>query len=66
MVAFVDAGSVSTAVAPDFSDGVQYAAGLGGRYYSPVGPIRFDLAFPLNGRRVDDAFGFYFSIGQAY
>ena len=66
VVAFVDAGSVSTAVAPDFSDGVQYAAGLGGRYYSPVGPIRFDLAFPLNGRRVDDAFGFYFSIGQAY
>ena len=66
VVAFVDAGSVSTAVAPDFSDGVQYAAGLGGRYYSPVGPIRFDLAFPLNGRRVDDAFGFYFSIGPAY
>ncbi|MDF2232986.1 BamA/TamA family outer membrane protein [Albimonas sp. CAU 1670] len=66
VVAFVDAGSVSTAVAPDFSDGVQYAAGVGGRYYSPVGPIRFDLAFPLNGRKIDDAFGFYFSIGQAY
>ena len=66
VVAFVDAGSVSKAVAPDFSDGVQYAAGFGGRYYSPVGPIRFDLAFPLNGRKVDDAFGFYFSIGQAY
>lgn len=66
LVAFVDAGSVSTAVAPDFSDGVQYAAGFGGRYYSPVGPIRFDLAFPLNARDVDDPFGFYFSIGQAY
>ncbi|MEO0823073.1 MAG: BamA/TamA family outer membrane protein [Pseudomonadota bacterium] len=65
-VAFVEAGSVSTAVFPDFDEGVQYAAGGGFRYYSPVGPIRFDVGFPINGREADDTFQFYISIGQAF
>jgi len=65
-VVFAEAGTVSTRSFPDFDDGVQTAAGFGLRYYSPAGPIRVDLAFPLNGRPVDDAFQFYFSIGQAF
>ncbi|TYO85410.1 autotransporter assembly complex protein TamA [Oceanicella actignis] len=64
--AFVDAGSVSTSVFPDFAEGVQLAAGLGARYYSPVGPLRLDVAAPLNPRDADDAFQIYFSIGQAF
>lgn len=63
---FLEAGSVSEEVAPTFSEGVQYAAGAGLRYYSPIGPIRVDVGVPLNGRSVDDDFQIYFSIGQAF
>jgi translocation and assembly module TamA len=65
-VVFVEAGSVSQESWPDFNEGVQVAAGLGFRYFSPAGPIRVDVALPLNGRDADDAFQFYFSIGQAF
>lgn len=64
-VAFVDAGQVDTDSIPGFDD-VLFAAGLGVRYFSPAGPIRLDIAFPVNGRDVDDAFQLYFSIGQAF
>ena len=63
---FLEAASVSEDVVPTFSEGVQYAAGAGLRYYSPIGPIRVDVGVPLNGRRQDDAFQIYFSIGQAF
>jgi len=63
---FTEAGSVSTETYPDFEDGIQTAAGLGLRYYSPAGPIRVDVAFPINPRSQDDAFQVYFSIGQAF
>ncbi|MFN3615927.1 MAG: autotransporter assembly complex protein TamA [Rubrimonas sp.] len=63
---FVEGGAVSEDPWPSFSDGAQFAAGLGLRYMSPVGPIRLDVGVPLNARREDDAFQFYISIGQAY
>jgi translocation and assembly module TamA len=66
VVPFFEAGAVSKDWLPDFDDGVQYAAGLGVRYYTPVGPLRADVAVPLNGRSEDDAFQFYISIGQAF
>lgn len=65
VVPFVDAGVVSRELFSEY-DKVRYAAGLGLRYYSPVGPIRFDFAVPINGRDRDDAFQFYLSIGQAF
>jgi translocation and assembly module TamA len=65
-VGFVEGGTVSTEVYPDFEEDFLVAAGAGVRYYSPVGPIRFDVAFPVNGRDEDDAFQFYISIGQAF
>jgi len=65
-VLFAEAGSVGVEGFPDFNEGVQFAAGFGLRYFSPAGPIRVDLAFPLNGRDADDAFQLYFSIGQAF
>jgi len=65
-VVFTDAGAVSTEMFPDFAEGVQAAAGLGLRYHSPAGPIRVDVAFPVNGRSSDDTFQVYFSIGQAF
>ncbi|MEO1603137.1 MAG: BamA/TamA family outer membrane protein [Pseudomonadota bacterium] len=63
---FTEAGVVSDDALIDLSAGVQVAAGLGFRYYSPIGPLRFDIAFPLNARDVDDSFQAYISIGQAF
>lgn len=65
-VIFAEAGSVGQESFPDFEEDIQTAAGVGFRYYSPAGPIRVDLALPLNPRDADDAFQFYFSIGQAF
>lgn len=63
---FVEAASVSEEIAPVFDEGVQVAIGGGVRYLSPVGPIRFDVGVPINGRDVDDSFQVYISIGQAF
>jgi translocation and assembly module TamA len=43
-----------------------FGAGLGLRYFTPVGPLRVDVAVPLDRRDVDDAFQFYVSLGQAF
>ena len=65
-VIFVEAGSVSESQFPDFEEGVQFAVGTGLRFFSPAGPIRVDVAFPINRRDVDDRFQLFFSIGQAF
>ncbi|TVQ57322.1 MAG: outer membrane protein assembly factor [Rhodobacteraceae bacterium] len=64
--AFVEGGAVSEELYPSFGDGMQVAAGLGARYFSPVGPIRVDVGVPLDRRSGDDAFQVYLSIGQAF
>jgi translocation and assembly module TamA len=66
VVPFVDGGQVYEEVYPELDGDLQWAAGLGLRYYSPVGPIRLDVAFPVNPRPVDDLFQFYIAIGQAF
>jgi translocation and assembly module TamA len=46
---------------------MRYAGGLGVRYYTAIGPVRLDVAAPINPRdNVDDAYQFYISIGQAF
>lgn len=65
-VAFVDAGSVSETTSPDFSN-LAVGAGLGFRYYTGFGPIRFDVAVPLTEREnLDQNYQIYISIGQAF
>lgn len=66
LVFFYDIGNVYTNFLPDFKDGVRQSAGLGLRYYTPIGPIRLDAAFPLNKRHIDNSLEVYFSIGQAF
>ena len=63
---FISSGAVSTGIDSSVFDDVQVAAGAGFRYFSPAGPIRVDVAFPLNRRSVDDIVQVYFSIGQAF
>jgi translocation and assembly module TamA len=65
IVPFIDAGTVSTDPVPDFSD-VRFGAGLGLRYATPFGPIRLDVAVPLDRRPGDPTFGVYAGIGQAF
>jgi translocation and assembly module TamA len=43
-----------------------FGAGLGFRYFTPIGPVRLDVGVPLNKRDVDDAFQVYISLGQAF
>jgi translocation and assembly module TamA len=64
-VAFVDAGSVGSSSAPEFSN-LRVGAGLGVRYHTPIGPIRADVAVPLVKQRDSSNFGLYVGIGQAF
>jgi len=63
---FAEAGAVSDEMVPVFDEGMQFAAGFGVRYLSPAGPLRLDIAIPLNPREEDDILQFYLSIGQAW
>lgn len=66
LATFVEAGAVSEEVVPVLDEGVQIAVGAGVRYFSPVGPLRFDVGVPVNPRDADDLFQVYISIGQAF
>ena len=65
VVPFVDAGIISNEFFDDYGT-LRWGPGIGVRYFSPVGPIRLDLAVPIDPRDEDDAFQFYLSIGQAF
>jgi translocation and assembly module TamA len=66
VVAFIDAGSAYETLYPNFKPAPRVGAGLGVRYYTDFGPIRADVAVPLNRRPSDDWFGLYVSLGQAF
>jgi translocation and assembly module TamA len=67
IVGFIDGGSAFEDIAPDFSEDILWGAGLGFRYYTPIGPLRLDVAVPLQRRHgIDDWFQVYVSIGQAF
>lgn len=64
-VAFVDAGAIGFQETPNFNN-LRYGAGVGVRYMLPFGPIRADIAVPLDKREGDADFQLYVSIGQAF
>lgn len=64
-VLFLDAGNVSDEEYPTL-DNLRVGLGAGIRYMTPAGPIRFDVATPLNPSDRDDAVQIYISIGQAF
>jgi len=66
LVPFIDGGQVYDDELPTLDEELLWAAGLGLRYHTPIGPVRVDLAFPINGRASDDTFQLYFSLGQAF
>ena len=74
---FVDGGQVSAHVNP-LEASLRFGAGVGARYYTPIGPIRLDVAIPIHRRKAepaqgttpaqlaDDAFEIYIGLGQAF
>lgn len=64
-VAFIDVGAISDSDAPDFSN-VNTGVGFGVRYDLGFGPIRADIAFPIDKRAGDNAYELYLSIGQSF
>ena len=65
IVQFIDVGSVSSPTFPDFSD-IRAGAGLGIRYATPFGPLRLDVAMPINRYPDGSRFGIYAGIGQSF
>lgn len=66
VVPFIEGGNVFDSSYPDFSGTLRWAGGIGLRYYTAFGPIRLDVAFPINQRPVDEDFQIYISIGQSF
>lgn len=66
LVGFVDAGQISSRPWSFRGRDVQFGAGPGLRLGTPVGPLRFDLGFPLNPRPDDASFRIHFAVGQAF
>ena len=64
-VPFIDAGAVDETSTPSLSD-LRFGAGIGVRYYTNFGPLRIDLATPLNPRPGDSRIGVYVALGQAF
>jgi translocation and assembly module TamA len=67
LVPFLDAGSDYQTVVPDFAAKQYLGAGIGVRYFTPIGPVRFDIATPINPHsKGDSPVQAYVSLGQAF
>ena len=64
-VAFVDVGQSYASSQPQFSD-LRYGVGIGARYYTNFGPLRIDVATPMDRREGESRINVYVSIGQAF
>ncbi|MGB7978343.1 MAG: BamA/TamA family outer membrane protein [Chlamydiales bacterium] len=67
IVPFADFGTVTFSELPTVDAEWFKSVGVGLRYFTFFGPLRFDVGFPLDRRRgVDPAFRMYASIGQTF
>jgi outer membrane protein insertion porin family len=69
-VVFVDGGNVFARTSDLDLSNLRGSVGFGARYRSPIGPIRVDIGFKLDRRRIGDnlepRYAIHFSIGQAF
>lgn len=65
IVPFIDVGQAFDAEIPDFSD-LRFGVGVGARLYTNFGPVRIDVAIPINRRDIDPQVALYVGIGQAF
>ena len=66
VVPFFDAGNAFASSFPDFRDKLYMSAGVGIRYYTAIGPIRLDVAFPFERPAGSGPVAVYVSIGQSF
>lgn len=66
LVPFLDGGMVYTDEFPRIIGDMDWGAGLGLRYYTPIGPVRLDVAAPLRRIDGDPPVQVYISIGQSF
>jgi translocation and assembly module TamA len=65
IVPFIDAGTVGPGTVPNF-DEIKIGAGIGVRYLTGFGPLRFDVGVPLNPGPNDGPVAVYVGLGQAF
>lgn len=66
-VVFADAGNVYDSSSPQTGANLYTSVGVGVRYFTAIGPLRADIAVPLNGEDIGaPAYGLYISIGQSF
>jgi len=74
-VLFYDAGNTFSEAENFFSSsqrggnlplGLFHSVGVGLRWFSPLGPLRFEVGFPLTRRSIDDSYLFEFTIGNFF
>lgn len=65
IVPFVDAGQVYESGLPKLTD-MRFGFGIGGRMYTNFGPLRLDVATPINRKPGESKIALYISIGQAF
>lgn len=65
IVPFIDGGQVYDASLPKLT-GLRFGTGIGARYYTNFGPLRFDVATPIARRPGESKVAIYISIGQAF
>lgn len=67
VVPFIEGGRAFENTTISGDEEMFWGAGLGFRYHTSIGPLRVDLAMPLDQRtNVDDPWQFYVSLGQAF
>jgi outer membrane protein assembly complex protein YaeT len=65
-VAFVDAGRLDLDPHRFALDGIVFSIGAGLRYVTPLGPVRVDVAFPIDAPPEAEESHFFISIGQSF
>ncbi|MFC0511412.1 autotransporter assembly complex protein TamA [Asaia spathodeae] len=63
--AFVDAGQVGVGSRP-FQGKLRVGYGAGVRYYTPIGPVRLDVALPANRPPHGDKWELYIGLGETF
>lgn len=67
LASFYEMGNVYAENRPEFNSKQLKSWGLGIRYHTPVGPLNFDIAFPMDKREnLDQSYQIYISIGPYF
>jgi len=66
VVPFVDMGAAGRNASPNFDEAPRFGAGLGLRYYTGLGAIRFDVATPIAPKPGDPKFALYIGLGESF